>query len=180
LFGGEHNLSQFSFLKNDAGDKSRPDGRVPAVSNCSPRTFHRTHRGGNAALLYLQNKMFCLSSNQEAHVLHKTLIARAAAAALGCLPMATTALAAHGHGGSGGHGGGGHVAGHGGGAHYARGGGGRYYGGGYSSGPIYDSSAGYGYSYGYGPGYGYGGCPGYGIPLVGRVINGVLGGYGPY
>jgi hypothetical protein len=131
------------------------------------------------------NKILCLSSNQEAHVLHKTLIALAAAVALGCLPMATAALAAHGHGGGGhaaGHGGGGHVAGHGGGAHYARGGGGggRYYGGGYSSGPIYDSCAGYGYGYGYGPGYGYSGCPGYGVPLIGGVINGVLGGYGPY
>jgi hypothetical protein len=149
---------------------------LPKHANVS--AFPATIRG-NAASLYPQNKMFCLSSNQEAHVPHKTLIALAAATALGCLPMATTALAAHGHGGSGGHGGGGHVAGHGGGAHYARGGG-RYYGGGYSSGPIYDSCAGYGYSYGYGPGYGYGGCPGYDVPLVGRVINGVLGGYGPY
>lgn len=123
-------------------------------------------------------------------MLHKTLIALAAAVAFGCLPMATTALAAHSHG-SGGHGGGrvaghvggGHVAGHVGGAHYARGGGGRYYGGGYGggySGPIYDSCAGYGYGYGYGPGYGYNGCPGYGVPLIGGVINGVLGGYGPY
>ena len=30
------------------------------------------------------------------------------------------------------------------------------------------------------PRYGYGGCPGYGVPLVGGVINGVFGGYGPY
>ena len=107
-------------------------------------------------------------------MLHKTLIALVATAALGCLPMATTALAAHGHGA--GHGGG-HVAGHGGGGHYARGGGGGYgggYGDGYVNGPIYDSCAGYGYGYGYGPGYGYGGCPGYGVPLVGGVINGIL------
>jgi len=105
-------------------------------------------------------------------VLHKTLIVFAAAVALGCVPLASTALAAHGHGAGGhGHGGGRVMAGHGGGGHYAR------YGGGYrGGGPIYDSCAGYGYGYG----YGYGGCPGYGIPLVGRVINGVLGGYGPY
>jgi hypothetical protein len=103
-------------------------------------------------------------------VLHKTLIAVAAAAVLGCLPMATTAFAAHGHGG--------HAAAAHGGGHYARGGGARSYGGGYGggyvNGPIYDSCAGYGYGYGYGPGYGYGGCPGYGVPLVGGVINGIL------
>jgi hypothetical protein len=99
-------------------------------------------------------------------VLHKTLIAVAAAAVLGCLPMATTAFAAHGHGG--------HAAAAHGGGHYARGGGARSYGGGYVNGPIYDSCAGYGYGYGYGPGYGYGGCPGYGVPLVGGVINGIL------
>jgi hypothetical protein len=117
-----------------------------------------------------------LSHNLEAYVLRKTLIALAGAAALGCLPMATIALAAHGAGA--GHSG--HVAARGGGAHYARSGGGRGvgYGGGYVGGPIYDSCAGYGY--GYGPGYGYNGCPGNGVPLVGRVINGVLGGYGPY
>jgi hypothetical protein len=110
-------------------------------------------------------------------VLHRTLVAFAAVAALGCLPMATLALAApHGHG-SGGHA----MAGHAGGGHVARSGGGRGvrygggYGGGYSSGPIYDSCAGYGYGYGYNPGYG--GCPGYGVPLVGGLINGVLGGY---
>jgi hypothetical protein len=112
-------------------------------------------------------------------VLHKTLIAFAAAAALGCLPMPTTASAAPGHGGHA-------MAAHArsGGGHFARNGGGRGagygYGGGYSSGPIYDSCAGYGNGYAYGPGYGYGGCPGYGVPLVGGVINGVLGGYGPY
>lgn len=133
----------------------------------------------------------------------KTFIALAAAVALGCVPVATNALAA-GH--PGGHGGGGQAfAGHGGGhamagparggngsAGYARGGrgsagyardgrvvvrsgGGGYYGGGgpvYDNGPIYDSCSGYG--------YGYGGCPGYGVPIVGAVINGILGGYGGY
>jgi len=95
--------------------------------------------------------------------------------------MATTALAAHsGHAAA--RSGSGHVVVRGGGAHYARSGGGRGvgYGGGYVSGPIYDSCAGYGYGYGYGPGYGYNGCPGNGVPLVGQVINGVLGVYGPY
>jgi hypothetical protein len=42
------------------------------------------------------------------------------------------------------------------------------------TGPIYDSCAGYGY----GPGYN--GCRGNGVPIVGRVIDDVLGGYGPY
>ena len=128
---------------------------------------------------------FLLESYQEAHVLHKTLIVFAAAVAIGCVPMATTALAAHGHGGGSGHGGhgggGGHaIAAHAGGGHVARYGGGYrggYGGGYYGGGPIYDSCAGYGYGYGYGPGYG---CPGYGLPLVGGVINGVLGGYGRY
>jgi hypothetical protein len=117
-------------------------------------------------------------------VLHKnTLIAFAAAVALGCIPVATTALAA-GH--PGGHAGGGHAMGghamagpaRGGPAGYGRGdrivrSGGRYYGGG----PVYDSCPGNGY----GPGYGYGysnGCPGYGVPVVGGVINGILGGDG--
>src|ERR1700685_983702 len=55
-----------------------------------------------------------LFETQEIHVLHKkTLIALAAAVALGCVPMATNALAA-GHPG-GGHGGGASFAGHGGG-----------------------------------------------------------------
>jgi len=113
-------------------------------------------------------------------MLHKTLIAFAAAATLSCLPMATAALAAnHGHA----------TAGSARGSYVARSGGGRYYGGGhvaryygggyYGGGPIYDSCGGYGYGYGYGPAYGYG-CRGYGVPLVGGVINGVLGGYGPY
>jgi hypothetical protein len=83
-------------------------------------------------------------------VLHKTLIACAAAVALGCVPVATNALAApHGHGGDG------HaMAGHARGGHVAR------YGGGRGIGPIYDSCPGYGYAYG--------GCLGYGVPLVGR------------
>jgi len=114
-------------------------------------------------------------------VFHKTLIAFAAAATLGCLPMATTAMAAHTHAGNVGrvavaNSGRGHVARSGGRGygHVAR------YGGGYVNGPIYDSCAGYGYGYGYGPGYGYDGCRGYDVPLVGGLINGVLGGYGPY
>jgi hypothetical protein len=126
-----------------------------------------------------QNVLFEL--HPEAHVFHKTLIAFAAAATLGCLPMATTAMAAHTHAGNGGrvavaNSGRGHVARSGGRGygHVAR------YGGGYVNGPIYDSCAGYGYGYGYGPGYGYDGCRGYGVPLVGGLINGVLGGYGPY
>ncbi len=99
-------------------------------------------------------------------MLHKTLVAFAAAVALGCVPLATNALAApsHGHGRTGGHAMhacGGHV-----GARY-----GRVYNG-YRAGPVYDSCGGY-----YGPGYG---CPGYGVPFVGGVINGILGGYGPY
>jgi hypothetical protein len=117
-------------------------------------------------------------------VLHRTLVAFAAVAALGCLPMATIALAApQGHSGGAhamaGHAAGGHVA-RSGGGHVARYGGGRgaRYGGGYGGGyggPVYDSCAGYGYGYGYGEGYG--GCPGYGVPLVGGLVNGVLGGY---
>jgi hypothetical protein len=140
-----------------------------------------------------------LFETQENHVLHKkTLIALAAAVALGCVPVATNALAAghqnSGHGGGGqafaGHGGGHAMAGPargGNGAGYARGGrgsagyarggrvvvrsgGGGYYGGG----PVYDSCA------GYDSGYGYNGCPGYGVPIVGGVINGIFGGYGGY
>ncbi len=115
-------------------------------------------------------------------MLHRTLVAFAAAAAIGCLPMATNAFAGpHGHGGGGhamaGHDGGGHFARNGGG-HVARYGGNHYRGGyggyggyaaGYSSGPIYDSCGGYG--------YGYGGCGGRGNSLVGGLIDGVLGGY---
>ena len=128
----------------------------------------------------------------------QTFIALAAAVALGCVPVTTTALAA-GH--PGGNVGGGRAAT----AHvmagpargspatagYARGSratagyvrGGRVarYGGVYTTGPIYngpiyDSCPGYNPGYGYGPGYGYNGCPGYGVPLVGGVINGILGG----
>jgi hypothetical protein len=125
---------------------------------------------------------------------HKTLIALAAAVALGCVPVATTASAA-GH--AGGHASVGHAAGPRGmsarGGHavgvarsghaagFAHGGRVARYGRGYGrgpiyNGPIYDSCEGYGY----GPGYGSNGCPGYGVPIVGRVINDVLGGYGPY
>ena len=92
-------------------------------------------------------------------MLRKKLIGLAAAVALGCVPVATNALAAgHPSGGRGGHAsasaarGGYAMAGH---AHRGRvvqyGGG---YGGGYVNGPIYDSCAGYGYGYG----YGYNGC----------------------
>jgi len=118
-------------------------------------------------------------------LLHKTLIALAAAAALGCVPVATNALAA-GHPGA-------HAVGHpmrghamagfhrrGHRAGFARGGRVARYGRGYGNGPIYDSCAGYGYGYGYGPGYGYNGCPGNAAPFVGGVINGIFGGYGPY
>jgi hypothetical protein len=137
---------------------------------------------------------FLFEPSEENHVLHKkTLIALAAAVALGCVPMATNALAAghqnSGHGGGGqafaGHGGGGHAmagparggrgsAGYAGGGRVVRSGGGGYYGGGYygGGGPIYDSCSDYG--------YGYSGCPGYGVPIVGAVINGVFGGYGGY
>jgi hypothetical protein len=44
-------------------------------------------------------------------------------------------------------------------------------------GPIYDNCPGYDPNYAYGDD----GCAGYGgVPLVGAVINGILGGYGPY
>lgn len=127
-------------------------------------------------------------------MLHKTLIALAATVALGCVPVATNALAAghpSGHasvahvagGGRGMAARGGHAVGVARSGHqtrFARGGHIARYGRGYGNGPvydgpIYDSCAGYGY----GPGYGYNGCPGYAAPL-GGVINGILGGYGPY
>jgi hypothetical protein len=143
-------------------------------------------------------------------VLHKkTLIALAAAVALGCVPVATNALAA-GHQ-NGGHGGGGQAsAGRaGGGQSFAgRGGSGRAMAGparsgrasaGYAGGGRVVRSGGYGGGYyggggggyygggpvydscaGYDSGYGYNGCPGNGVPLVGAVINGVFGGYGGY
>jgi len=135
-------------------------------------------------------------------LLHKTLIALAATVALGCVPVTANASGAgHAAGrGSAGHASVGHVsAGHASAGHamggramagvargghradFARGGRvaryGRGYGGGpIYGGPIYDSCAGYGY----GPRYGYNECPGYGVPIVGRVIDDVLGGYGPY
>jgi hypothetical protein len=107
-------------------------------------------------------------------VFHKTIIALTAAAALS-LPVATSAFAADHPGG--GHATAGHAtAGHATGGHarggYARGGHGARYGGGYyygGGGPVYDSCDGY-----YGPGSG---CEGYGVPIVGGLINGVLGGY---
>jgi hypothetical protein len=145
-------------------------------------------------------------------VLHKkTLIAFAAAVALGCVPVATNALAAGHPGGTvgGGHAatgrtmagptrGGPATAGYTRGspatAGYTRGGratagyvrGGRVarYGGVYTTGPIYngpiyDSCSGYNPGYGYGYGYN-NGCPGYGVPVIGGLIGGILGGYGPY
>ncbi len=96
-------------------------------------------------------------------MLHKTLIAFAAAVALGCVPAATSASAAS-------HPGGGHPAGHAVGGHARIGFGGRRvarYGGVYHSGPIYNSC-------------GYYNCPGYGVPLFGGLIDGVLSGFGPF
>lgn len=109
-------------------------------------------------------------------MLRKTLIAFAAAVALGCVPLATNALAAHPEH-PGGHAAGhasGHASGH---AMHARGSRVAHYGSGYRagpgySGPIYDSCP----DYAYGPGYAYSGCAGYGVPLVGGVIDGILGG----
>jgi hypothetical protein len=105
-------------------------------------------------------------------VLHKTLIALAAAVALGCVPVATNSLAADhpanhasARHAAGGHAVGGHAM-----VGYAHGGHVARYGSGYRTGPIYNSCA----------GYSYGRCPGYGVPLVGGVINGILGGYDPY
>jgi hypothetical protein len=119
-------------------------------------------------------------------VLRKTLMAFAAAAALGCAPGATNAFAA-GH--PAGHASVGHAAaGHAAGGHPARGraiaaparnghvarsGRGYGYGPAYNA-PIYDNCD------GYGPDYGDNGCPNYGVPVVGRVINGILNGYAPY
>ena len=98
-------------------------------------------------------------------MLDKTIIAVTAAAGLSCMPVATNALAADhpggGHSGaqaSSGHAMGGHA-----GGGYARGGHGARYGGG----PIYDTCDGYHGN----------GCPGFGVPYVGGLINGVLGGY---
>jgi hypothetical protein len=98
-------------------------------------------------------------------VLNKTIIAVTAAVALGCMPVATNALAADHPGGAlSGHALGGHA-----GGGYARGGHGARYGGGYhgGAGPIYDTCDGYHGN----------GCPGFGVPYVGGLINGVPGGY---
>jgi hypothetical protein len=78
-------------------------------------------------------------------VFHKTLIALAAAAALGSVPVATNALAA-GHGHS---------------RYVAR------YEGSHRTGPIYDSCV--GYRPGYGPGYAYDGCASDRITLSPRL-----------
>ena len=112
---------------------------------------------------------------------HKTIIAVTAAAALGCLPVSISALAADhpGDGRSGRQAVSGHaVSGHAVSGHatagrarsgYARGGHGARYGGGNygGSGPIYDTCDGYHGN----------ACPGFGVPYVGGLINGVLGGY---
>jgi hypothetical protein len=100
-------------------------------------------------------------------VFNETIIAVTTAVALCCMPVATNALAAD-------HPGGGHalsrhaMGGHAGGG-YARGGHGARYGGGYHGGAglIYDTCDGYHGN----------GCPGFGVPYVGGLINGVLGGY---
>jgi hypothetical protein len=115
-------------------------------------------------------------------MLDKTFMAFVAAAALGCVPVATSALAA-GHPAShasagraaGGHPAGGRaIAGPARGGHVARSGRGYGYAPAYNA-PIYDSCANSGYAYD--PAYGYNGCPGYGVPVVGGVINGILNGY---
>jgi hypothetical protein len=120
----------------------------------------------NPAFFLHSQRIFCLSPSKESFVSHKTIIALTTAVALGCVPFATNAFAAgHPAGGhSGGHATGGHaMGGHPG---YARGGHGGQYGGGYyGNGPVYDTCD------------GYNGCPGYGVPFVGGLINGALGGY---
>jgi hypothetical protein len=95
-------------------------------------------------------------------VFNKTIIAIATAVALGCVPVATNALAA-------GHIGGGHGGGHASSRHAMGGHAGGGYGGGYhgGAGPIYDTCDGYHGN----------GCPGFGVPYVGGLINGVPGGY---
>src|ERR1700685_2384054 len=119
--------------------------------------------------------MFCLSPKKECFVSHKTIIAVTAAVALGCVPLAPNAFAAdHPAGGhSAGHAMSGHAmsgrSGHAMGGHsgYAGGGHGGRYGGGYygANGPVYDTCD------------GYNGCQGSGVPFVGGLINGALGGY---
>ena len=121
-----------------------------------------------------------LPRKRRIKVQYRTIIAVAAAVALGCVPLATAASAA---GRAGVHAGarGGHaVAGHARGGHFA----GRHVGGrrvvrGYRGNGGY---AGYGGGYaGYG-GYGYGGCGYYdgcddnGAAIVGGLIGGILGG----
>jgi hypothetical protein len=104
-------------------------------------------------------------------VFNKTIIAVTAAVAVCCMPVATNVLAADHPGG--GHGGGHALSRHAMGGHagggYARGGHGARNGGGYhgGAGPIYDTCDGYHGN----------GCPGFGVPYVGGLINGVLGGY---
>jgi hypothetical protein len=111
-----------------------------------------------------------LSQNRRIKVFHKTIIAFAAAVALGCVPVATDALAAaHPHGVN-------HGVSHGvnGGARYTgghriynsyRGGSYGYVGPGYYGAPGYYGGGGCGYGYG---------CPGYGV--VPSIIGGILGG----
>jgi hypothetical protein len=104
-------------------------------------------------------------------VFSKAIIAVTAAVALSCIPVTTNALAADRPGG--GHGGGHALSRHAMGGHtgggYGRGGHGARHGGGYNggAGPIYDTCDGYHGN----------GCPGFGVPYVGGLINGVLGGY---
>jgi hypothetical protein len=137
-------------------------------------------------LSFSSQQIFCLSHFRRIK-LHKTLITLAAAAALGCVPMATNALAAshpdnHAnarHSATGQATGRHSMAGYARGSHVARYGIGYRHGSIYNgpiyNGPVYDSCPGYGPGYG----YGYGGCPGYG-GVVGGLIGGVLGGYRPY
>jgi hypothetical protein len=153
---------------------------------------------GSPALSPLSEQIICLS-HRRIQMLRKSLIAFAATVALGCVPLATTASAATHGGSSAGHAAGGHASanasgraagrsgGHamhaGGGYGRARNGGG-YNGGGYNGGGYNGYDGYYGYAGGGCPGYygnGYNnGCPGYGVPLVGGIVNGILGGYGPF
>jgi hypothetical protein len=98
-------------------------------------------------------------------VFNKAIIGITAAAALSCMPVATNALAADHPGG--GQSGGQALSRHAMGEHavggYARDG----HGARYRGGPIYDTCDGYHGN----------GCPGFGVPYVGGMINGVLGGY---
>jgi len=122
----------------------------------------------------------------EDQVLHKTLIAFAAAVTFGCAPAATNASAAgqlSGHGGSG-HATGGHAGISRGAARYA---GAPRYGRAYGSYRGSGGCPGYGFGYGYGDGYNdsYYGCLGYrgnyvGAPPMGRSTGGILGGFWPY